>query len=461
MQIVVSTEVQTGKTSKSPLNVPTATDDFMRFVQGHFIAKEMETAQHSEQKTLDLDQESNQAENGLDGAVTLAAVETFEPDQAFLIGETSLPKKSPVDQLAGSDSSLEKNARNSTPLPAAFLANGWDAREGIVDRPPRVADQKPAIPTLENTNMLPRISNMPKFGPDAIIALSENSKPDAKLNIEGASKVPSKLLDFNNLPKSDAQLNTTPMTPTGMPIASQAFGMTQAAPLGPMAGPLVTRPVKEPVSSTPKIDPENSPSPQKNRPAPKSDSVGIGSPKNAAEVNGLKSGFMPADIALETIDQVIDEHFGATPVGNDRHPFPLSSSPEVRSATSVHVATVVAQQLAVAVQKNPNGVTELVLNPEELGRVKLAMSTVDGAMTMTITTERPETQDLMRRHIDVLAQELRQMGFSDVGFSFREQGRQESSNSSNETSLAINDLEVEAPMPELTSAETSGLDLRL
>lgn len=450
MQIVMPTEAQTGKTPKSPWNVPTATDDFMRLVQGHFVAKETEAAQHFEQKNLELDQEDNQAENRPDEAVTLVAVEIAEPDQTFLIGETSLPKKPPLGQLADSDSSLEKKLRDSTPLPAAFLANGWEARERTVDRSRQVAAQKPAIPTPENTNM-------PKFEPDATGAFSVNAKPDAKSNIDGAPKIQSKLLDLKNLPKSDTQ----PITSTGTQIPSQAFGVTQAAPLGPMANPLVMRTTKEPVSSTPQTAPENSSSPQKNKPAPKSESVVIDSPKNAAEVSSLKSGFMPADIALEKMDQVIDEHFAATPIGNDRHSFPLSSSPELRSATSVHVASVVAQQLAVAVQKNPNGVTELVLNPEELGRVKLALSTVDGAMTMTITTERPETQDLMRRHIDVLAQELRQMGFSDVGFSFREQGRQESSNSSNETSLAINDLEVEAPMPELTSAETSGLDLRL
>lgn len=461
MQIAVPIEVQTGQTSKSPLTVPTVTDDFMRLVQGHFVAKETETAQQFDQKTLELDQESSQTEDRPDGAACLDVVDIVEPNKHFLSGETSLSKKPFADQLAVSDNSLEKNVRNAAPLPAAFLANGWDVRERNLVRSPQFADQKTEMPTPTYSNLFPGGAGKRQVESDAKIALIPNTKSDIKLNIDGAPKVQSELSDLKNPPKPDAQPITTSITPAGMPIPPQAFEAKQAVPLGLMADSLATRGKKEPVSSTPKADPQNAHFAQNNSPAPKPKSVVFSALKNSAEDTNLKSSFMPADIAIETLDQVADEDFAATLVGADRHAIPLSSSLEMRSAPSVQVATVVAQQLAVAVQKNPNGVTELVLNPEELGRVKLAMSTLDGAITMTITTERPETQDLMRRHIDVLAQELRQMGFSDVGFSFREQGRQESNNSSNENSLAFNDLEVEAAMPEPTPAETTGLDLRL
>ncbi len=43
---------------------------------------------------------------------------------------------------------------------------------------------------------------------------------------------------------------------------------------------------------------------------------------------------------------------------------------------------------------------------------------VNGTLTLAIHTDRPETIDLMRRHIDQLAQDFRDLGFSDLSFSF-------------------------------------------
>ena len=89
------------------------------------------------------------------------------------------------------------------------------------------------------------------------------------------------------------------------------------------------------------------------------------------------------------------------------------------------------------------------------------MATSDGAVTLTITTERPETQDLMRRHIEVLAQELRQLGFGDVGFSFRSQGDQEQSDETGSASVDASTVEADIPEAQIAAVETSGLDLRL
>lgn len=66
----------------------------------------------------------------------------------------------------------------------------------------------------------------------------------------------------------------------------------------------------------------------------------------------------------------------------------------------------------------PNGPVELTLDPEELGRVRMTLSGTDMSMTVTLVTERAETSDLMRRHIEVLAQEFRQLGYRDVSFNF-------------------------------------------
>ena len=61
---------------------------------------------------------------------------------------------------------------------------------------------------------------------------------------------------------------------------------------------------------------------------------------------------------------------------------------------------------------------EIALEPVELGRVRMMVSMAEGGVTLQITAERPETLDLMRRHIETLAEELRRMGYAEVGLSF-------------------------------------------
>ncbi|MGR3292369.1 MAG: flagellar hook-length control protein FliK [Paracoccaceae bacterium] len=78
-------------------------------------------------------------------------------------------------------------------------------------------------------------------------------------------------------------------------------------------------------------------------------------------------------------------------------------------------------QAAVALSDRP---VELLLNPEELGRVRLTLQAIDGSMAVTITVERPETLDLLRRHIDQLAGQLRDIGYQKLTFEFADQGQQ-------------------------------------
>lgn len=86
--------------------------------------------------------------------------------------------------------------------------------------------------------------------------------------------------------------------------------------------------------------------------------------------------------------------------------------------STVDTARRVAAQISDAVPRGRDGIVELTLNPVELGRVRLSLTSSDGAMAVTILAERPETLDLMRRHIDLLAQEFRDMGYASASFSF-------------------------------------------
>jgi flagellar hook-length control protein FliK len=98
----------------------------------------------------------------------------------------------------------------------------------------------------------------------------------------------------------------------------------------------------------------------------------------------------------------------------------LAASPTVMTPVMARpeLASHVAQQIADAMQSLPNRPVEITLNPEELGRLKLHLVSADGGLAVHVTAERPETMDLLRRHIGILDQEFLKLGFEDVAFSF-------------------------------------------
>ena len=85
-------------------------------------------------------------------------------------------------------------------------------------------------------------------------------------------------------------------------------------------------------------------------------------------------------------------------------------------------ARPVITQLVQAAKSAIDGMIEVKLSPEELGRVRLAMVAGEAGMTVTVTAERAETLDLIRRNIDLLAADLAREGFADLSFSFGQEG---------------------------------------
>ncbi|MEM8957493.1 MAG: flagellar hook-length control protein FliK [Pseudomonadota bacterium] len=78
----------------------------------------------------------------------------------------------------------------------------------------------------------------------------------------------------------------------------------------------------------------------------------------------------------------------------------------------------VARQIAEAlIAAHENGI-DLQLSPEELGRVKLSITPGEAGFLVTVSAERPETLELLRRHIDLLGEEFAALGLGDTTFSF-------------------------------------------
>lgn len=101
-----------------------------------------------------------------------------------------------------------------------------------------------------------------------------------------------------------------------------------------------------------------------------------------------------------------------------------------RSAASTSVTSLapgraelpahVAQQLAQALRGSPKGPVEVALQPEELGRVRMTISASEAGVVVSISAERQETFDMMRRHAASLSKELADLGFGSVDLSFEQ-----------------------------------------
>ncbi|TNF20207.1 MAG: hypothetical protein EP318_12505 [Rhodobacteraceae bacterium] len=124
----------------------------------------------------------------------------------------------------------------------------------------------------------------------------------------------------------------------------------------------------------------------------------------------------PADLAMprfapETMGHVPRD---IPPMGDPQAPPP---------AQHAALARDVAQQLSQVTRSLPGEVTELTLRPEELGQVRMRLSGSDGQIVLQILSERPETHDLMRRHIEIVERAFRDLGYQDIAFEFSFSGQ--------------------------------------
>ena len=87
-------------------------------------------------------------------------------------------------------------------------------------------------------------------------------------------------------------------------------------------------------------------------------------------------------------------------------------------AHSVQTARHVAGQIHDVMSKAADRPIDIILNPAELGRVRITLSHSDAGMIVSVAAERTETLDLMRRHSDILGQEFHDLGYGGTEFTF-------------------------------------------
>ncbi len=160
---------------------------------------------------------------------------------------------------------------------------------------------------------------------------------------------------------------------------------------------------------------------------------------------------------------VSGREMAADAVGTSPNPVRVAVGPQAV------LPQAITQQVAHAAARVADGPVEVTLSPEELGRVRLTLHTSEAGITVAIHAERPETLDLMRRNIDLLARDFRDQGYASIAFDFGNDSRQQNdqpmtaSEATRQDTTEPANREGLAPDLRVSGARQSqgGLDLRM
>jgi flagellar hook-length control protein FliK len=163
-------------------------------------------------------------------------------------------------------------------------------------------------------------------------------------------------------------------------------------------------------------------------------------------------------------DPLIADPGSTDPARTLRHAGPAPDPAALpRGDTGRHVAV----QVAESIRAGGDGRVEVTLRPEELGRVSLSFHGDGGAMTVSLSADRADTLDLLRRNIAVLEQELRDLGYDSLDFAFGDGGARDDQPDTRKAPIGpdeiatIDDATPDSPQTPRATRPGGGMDLRL
>ncbi len=133
-----------------------------------------------------------------------------------------------------------------------------------------------------------------------------------------------------------------------------------------------------------------------------------------------KSGAEPIPSDPLADEMAADSNAGPSLLGDPQKTENAQSALRV-DVPRAELARAAGQQMAYAISQHKDGQIELTLSPEELGRVRMTLVPSVEGMMVNIQADRDETLEMLRRNIESLASEFRDMGYSDVSFAFGQQ----------------------------------------
>jgi flagellar hook-length control protein FliK len=128
---------------------------------------------------------------------------------------------------------------------------------------------------------------------------------------------------------------------------------------------------------------------------------------------------------------------------------------------SLHNSKVISD--AVLALRDSGGQIDVILSPEDLGRLNIKLEQTVNGTQITFAVEKLETQDLMRRQIEHLQSQFKNMGFENLSFDFEQQHGNTTEQKSTEKNDALNDglPPKQDQKPLQLVATTGGLDIRI
>ena len=323
------------------------------------------------------------------------------------------------------------------------------------DLPPQRVDIQNSPPDRQVFPDVPRPmmqANRKPAGPVAATVVADTPKPDMIAPLHPANRA----AQNKAVQLSEAQVRAADTTPPSV-IGQVAQSVNSEKPvlLAP-ATPGNGKRVREPSQA-----PQNQPTEAPIQKRPGINRTFAGQPAisdlvSAPKTAGDRPVSAPSSLQAESLISIRADPL--SPVA------PQTQTAPARMDLPAHVA----RQIADVAQHLPSRPVEISLSPEELGRVRLSVSPSDSGLTVNVLAERPETLDLMRRHIHTLEQEFQSLGYEGVAFSFSDGRRADGERDQRAAAPPQQehyDIQPGQPAParQITRApaDNAGLDLRL
>lgn len=318
--------------------------------------------------------------------------------------------------------------------PAPMAASDLKAAPPLPDSPSARAPTHMAQPSADQSNLRPPL---PDAAPHATATPQEtvvskeaktektfNHSTDIKENSQTPAAKPQ--ATFAQNPRPAATPDSPPSdAPKAIPLAStQATAAAMRAPIEPTTStddkqaPTVTKSAASPSSTGRSTSPQPEATPESHKAVSKTENLPP-SPlvsQQTATAPSLPTHEDAARDAALTDTNVPD--LGLPSGSHETVATRITTPHSASSPTSASPPADLAQQIRPALESRPGEPVELTLAPEELGRVRLKLDTDSDAIRLHVQAERPETLDMMRRHIDQLSRDFRDMGFTSVSFQF-------------------------------------------
>lgn len=327
-------------------------------------------------------------------ALLLTDPQADAPANALLLTDPQV--EAPVNAL------LVADEQTDAPVDALLLTDEHETKTSDVT-PDVAIDPDGDLVIAAQTNIA--VSDPTKTGArDGLLGSAPTDFDSSKKSLRGTVILPDQI-DQMRPPKAASDL-TAPIVAAAVVTKGEIAGVIAKEQQGVSVGqtsPLAQIPPSDTPQTRASMDAQNSTRPP--IPAP------------VAPVSPQASVIQTAMLLDETLidsDVVLTESRITMPTTSQTTSVAQTAGPPTQAAA-------VAQQIATAIVQTSGSMTQIALNPEELGKVRIVLSNGDAGLSVSILAERPETADLMRRNLDHLSRELRDLGYDNPSFSFDDQ----------------------------------------